>query len=357
MPVEAPVIQIVLVVLAAQRRFRCIDRRLVAPWFPMSEAMRHHDEVVDGVRVHWAELGPTSSPHPPLVLLHGIADSYLSWRPVAPLLAQDRHVLMPDLPGCGLSDRPDRAYGLSWETHMIARWMEALSLDTVDLVGHSYGGGVAQMLMLECPQRLRRVVLVASGGLGKEVGFWLRLAAFPGAVEWWGQPFMAFGTRRSLRHSQQEGARDDVRSLSRMNALPGTARAFSRMVRDVINWRGQTRLFYQRAQEIERFPPLAIFWGRYDAIIPWQQGRAFASLMEGSTLRVFEGAGHYVHHDVPEAFVEATRAFLDAPSATHVRMRARQEAALQARRGARRLPLNLRKLLRRGVSQDTPSAS
>lgn len=278
---------------------------------------------MEGVRIHWAELGPLESAHPPLVLLHGIADSHLTWRTVAPLLARDRRVLMPDLPGCGLSERPNRSYSLSWETHMMARWIADLGLEQLDLVGHSYGGGVAQMLLLECLDRIQHLVLVASGGLGKEVGFWLKLATFPVAVELLGQPFMAFGTRRSLNHSQQEGAAADVHRLSRMNALPGTARAFSRMVRDVIDWRGQTRLFGQRAREISEFPPIAVLWGAQDPIIPCKQGEAFVREMVGSVFLPFSNAGHYVHHDAPEAFVDAVLSFVDAPTASPVHLRPR----------------------------------
>jgi pimeloyl-ACP methyl ester carboxylesterase len=282
--------------------------------------MRHAYKEVDGIRLHWAELGEPSS-HPPLVLLHGIADSHLSWRPVAGSLAHDRLVLMPDLPGCGLSGRPDLSYELASQAKVMAHWLAQLDLPAVDVVGHSYGGGVAQMLLLECPERIRRMILVASGGLGRGLGFWLRFASFPRAVEQWGQPFMAFGTRRSLRRtlspalSPELHSADmrDVLALARMNAEPGTARAFSRMVRDVINWRGQTRLFLQRAYEIEVFPPIAVFWGERDKLIPIHQGEQFSALMQGVRFQRFPDCGHYVHRDQPAAFVAATRAFLDDP--------------------------------------------
>lgn len=50
-----------------------------------------------------------------------------------------------DLPGHGLSGRPDASYTLRWYAHIMARWFEALHLDTVDVVGHSFGGGVATL--------------------------------------------------------------------------------------------------------------------------------------------------------------------------------------------------------------------
>jgi pimeloyl-ACP methyl ester carboxylesterase len=280
----------------------------------MAEAFEHHYAEVEGVRLHWAATGPRT-PQPTLVLLHGIADSHLSFHPVAEHLACDRRVLMPDLPGCGLSGRPDASYALNWVAHIVARWLELLGEPKVDIVGHSYGGGVLQMLLLECPERIRRGVLVDAGGLGRGVGFWLRLGSLPRVVERWGQPFMAFGTRRSLGSTEGGARSPDVTELARMNSLPGTARAFSRMVRDVIDWRGQTRMFYQRAKEIRAFPPLAVFWGEDDKLIPVAQGRAFAAQMRGVRFHAFPRAGHYVHRDAPTAFVAALRAFLAAEEA------------------------------------------
>jgi pimeloyl-ACP methyl ester carboxylesterase len=305
----------------------------------MVDGLRHAYADVDGIRLHWAELGERSS-HAPLVLLHGIGDSHLSWRPVVASLARDRLVLMPDLPGCGLSGRPNVSYELASQAKVMAHWLAQLGLGSVDIVGHSYGGGVAQMLLLECPERIRRMILVASGGLGRGLGFWLKFASFPRAVEHWGQPFMAFGTRRSLRRSLAEPRAaplqdaiasedvDDVLALARMNAEPGTARAFSRMVRDVINWRGQTRLFLQHAYEIEVFPPIAVFWGERDHLIPIVQGEQFAALMQGVRFQRFPDCGHYVHRDQPAAFVAATRAFFDDPHVQPARLPRRNEASV-----------------------------
>lgn len=89
-----------------------------------------------GVDLHWAELGEGR----PLVLLHVLADSHLSWSRVAPALAPHRRVLMPDLAGHGLSSRPDASYALKWHAQLITGWLDALALVDADVVGHSYGG-------------------------------------------------------------------------------------------------------------------------------------------------------------------------------------------------------------------------
>jgi pimeloyl-ACP methyl ester carboxylesterase len=284
---------------------------------------------VEGLRVHWAEAGEASE-RTPVVLLHGLNASHLTWKRVAPILAKDRRVLMPDLLGHGFSERPNASYELRWHAHMLAKWLDVMALDRVDLVGHSFGGGVAQVLLLERPSIIRRLVLVASGGLGRDVAACLRWASVPQVVERFGQRFMALGTRIALRGERGGFTRQDIHDLSAMNATPGSARAFARTVRDVIDWRGQRRTFSQRAHELGELPPIAVCWGDRDTVIPASHGRAFAETVEGITLRHFGGCGHYLHNERPEEFVRTVRSFLDDPAARPARIRvtdARDEVA------------------------------
>lgn len=175
------------------------------------------------------------------------------------------------------------------------------------------------MLLLECPKRIRRLVLAAAGGLGKGVGWWLRLASLPGVVEHLGQPFMALGTRLALRGAHDGVTEEDILALSQYNSRAGSARAFARSVRDVINWRGQLRNFAQRAAEIEKLPPMLVVWGDRDRLIPIGEGRAFAKSLEGASFREFPGCSHYLHNERPEEFVRVVRAFLDDPTAPATR--------------------------------------
>ena len=287
---------------------------------------RHRFADVDGVRLHWVELGESSA-NAPLVLLHGLNDCYLTWRNLAQPLARDRRVIMLDLPGHGLSARPDAGYELSWYAHVVARWLDAQHLESVDVVGHSFGGGVAQVMLLECPTRIRRLVLVSSGGLGREITPALRLAAIPWVVEHLGQPFMGPATGVALRATGDVLSKDEIASLSAMNAQRGSARAFARTVRDIIDWRGQRHTFYQHVKELPQLPPMAVFWGARDSVIPASHARALADRLDGLRVVLFDGCGHYPHHEQPERFLGALQAFLDdraAPSA-HLREKVASE--------------------------------
>jgi pimeloyl-ACP methyl ester carboxylesterase len=228
---------------------------------------------------------------------------------------------MPDLPGHGLSGHPDASYELSWYTHVMEQWLETAGVDRADVVGHSFGGGVAQMMLLKCPQRIRRLVLVSSGGLGREISVSLRLASVPLVVEQLGQRFMGPCTGLALKATGAVLSSEDVARLSAMNAQSGSARAFARTVRDIIDWRGQRRTFFQRAHELSTLPAIAVFWGDRDTVIPFSHADALAKAVDGVRVTPFHGCGHYPHHEEPRVFVDGLRDFLDAVNVPAARLR------------------------------------
>lgn len=273
---------------------------------------------VDGIAIHSEERGEGR----PTVFLHGLGDSHRAWRHVAPLLSADRRVIMPDLAGHGCSARPDASYALAWHSQLMSRWALAMGFEEIDVVAHSYGGGVAQMMLLEPRPRIRRMVLVAPGGLGREVQLSLRLVSMPRVVETVGQPFMKLGTRLFLAGTRRLFSLEDIEEAAAMNDTRGTARAFARTVRGVIDLRGQHRSFYQRGHEIHTLPPICVLWGGKDRIIPPSHADRFAQALEGVTVRKFDACGHYLHREEPARFVREVRTFLDAPtqpSARYVR--------------------------------------
>jgi pimeloyl-ACP methyl ester carboxylesterase len=153
---------------------------------------------------------------------------------------------------------------------------------------------------------------VSSGGRGREISASLRLASIPLVVERLGQPFMGPCTRLALRSTGDVLPSKDVARLSAINAQSGSARAFAWTVHDVIDWRGQRRTFFQRAEELQPLPPIAVFWGDRDAVIPFAHTEALARRLDGVRVTRFDGCGDYPHHQKPLAFVDALRAFLDS---------------------------------------------
>jgi pimeloyl-ACP methyl ester carboxylesterase len=267
-------------------------------------------QTIDGVELHWSERGAGSN----VLVLHGLSDSERSWWPVMAELGKHHRVFGLDLPGCGLSGRPDASYGLDWQARLVASWLDRVGVTSCDVIGHSYGGGVAMWLLLHRAAVVRRLALVAPGGLGKEVALELRLASLPFFTERLGQPWMRAATRLLLALNGHSLTAEARAQLVRFNTSPGTARAFARTVRDVIGWRGQTRHFLDRASDVSTLPAIALFWGENDRIIPIHQGEELAALLENCSLRRFPGAGHFLHWEQPRALANALLEYLAAPN-------------------------------------------
>src|SRR5436305_3504404 len=126
---------------------------------------------------------------PAILLIHGIAGSSETWTPVIDSLAEKYTVIAPDLIGHGESAKPRGDYSLGAYASGIRDLLQAIGHERVTVVGHSLGGGIAMQLAYQFPERCDRLVLVSSGGLGREVSFLLRAAALPGSE--WGIPVLA----------------------------------------------------------------------------------------------------------------------------------------------------------------------
>lgn len=266
----------------------------------------------------WGEMGAGA----PLVLLHGILDSHRAWRRVAPLLAERFRVLMPDLPGHGYSGRPDAPYTLPWYSKVVAAWMEAIGIDTAHFCGHSFGGGIAQWMVLEQRSRIDRLALVSPGGLGRGVAPGMRFATFPLLGPLLTPLVLRVALPVFLRVSPQTFGHMEPEEQERfvaMTRLPDSDRAFEHTVGGVINFFGQYMQTIQRIGEVEKMPPVALFWGEKDPIIPVRHGRNTLTKSEGVTLTTYEGCGHFPHLDAPDVFAHDLMKFLLDPNRTAAR--------------------------------------
>nr|WP_316745744.1 alpha/beta fold hydrolase [Streptomyces sp. MK7] len=111
---------------------------------------------VGEVRLAYQMAGPPDAT--PLVLLHALGEDATDWAAVVPALARSRRVYALDLRGHGRSDWPG-AYSLELMQADVLRFLDALGLGPVDLIGHSMGGIVAYLLAEDHPQRVSRLVL------------------------------------------------------------------------------------------------------------------------------------------------------------------------------------------------------
>jgi pimeloyl-ACP methyl ester carboxylesterase len=255
---------------------------------------------------------------PAIVLVHGLTGSSTTWREVMPALARDHTVIAPDLLGHGESAKPRGDYSLGAHASGVRDLLVALGIERATFVGHSLGGGVALQLAYQFPQRCERLVLVASGGLGKEVSLLLRAVSLPGselvlpvvlsgrlhrALSATGELLGRLGARMSVRQ------KEIWRSYTGLSEVRGRM-AFIHTVRSVIDPMGQRVSARDRLYLASEMPTL-IVWGTSDRIIPVEHAYDAHELMPGSRLAIVEGAGHFLPFEEPAAFLDALVPFLD----------------------------------------------
>jgi pimeloyl-ACP methyl ester carboxylesterase len=255
---------------------------------------------------------------PPLLLLHGIAGSSRTWRDVIPRLTDRFTVIAPDLMGHGQSEKPVGDYSLGAFASGIRDLLEVLDIDRATVVGQSFGGGVAMQLAYQHPELCERLVLVDSGGLGREVNWMLRLMTwpgseyvmpviFPGFVRDWGDSLFRMINDRGIHMGRFGEMWRAYASLAEAE----NRQAFARTIRSVIDPGGQSVSAMDRLYLAKAMPTL-IIWGDRDDIIPVSHAHAAHQAMPGSRLAIIEGVGHFPQIEAPQQFIDTLLDFIDS---------------------------------------------
>lgn len=248
---------------------------------------------------------------PALVLLHGVGASRRTWEAVLPLLAErGRRFVALDLPGHGRSEPGRGDYSLGAFASLVRDLLDHEGLERAVVVGHSLGGGVGLQFGYQFPERCAGLVLVASGGLGREAAFVLRLATLPGSelvlplithpravgAVAWASRVSGHTPLGELRVTLEQTAE----TLDELHD-PVVRRAFLAALRSVVDRSGQ-----KVNASLEHFAelPVLIVWGERDAILPVDHARQTAAALQHARLVVFPGAGHEPQRHDPARFTD-----------------------------------------------------
>jgi pimeloyl-ACP methyl ester carboxylesterase len=280
-----------------------------------------HEIVLHGHRVFYRSAGSG----PVVVLVHGITSTSATWSNVLPYLAERFTIIAPDLLGHGESAKPRGDYSLGAYASGIRDLLSALGHERATFVGHSLGGGVAMQLAYQFPEHCERLVLVSSGGLGREITALLRAASLPGSelvlpllvnerVLGTGRAVGSLLGRIGLRvHTDLGEVLRGHASLS-----DGDARAaFIHTLRTIVDPRGQ-RVDASDRLYLAQAIPFLIVWGERDPIIPVDHAHAAHRLVPGSRLELFPNAGHFPHLDDPLRFVRLLIDFIETTEPAQV---------------------------------------
>jgi pimeloyl-ACP methyl ester carboxylesterase len=257
---------------------------------------------------------------PPVVLLHGggLDEAALSWRDVLAPLGESFRVYAPDFPGYGGSDDPTEPPDVDSYAGVVERFLDALALDEVSLVGLSLGGGVALDVAFRAPERLDRLVLVDSYGLGGRVPGGRLGTALIGAPRLTELTFEALRASRLLTalavRAVTYGPPDDelIEDVYAALQRPGSGRA----------WRGFQRREVGagslRTNFVDRLPDLAVptlfVHGEHDRLVPVEWAVRAGSLVPDAEVRIVPRCGHWPPREAPRPFLDCLEAFLQSPS-------------------------------------------
>ena len=238
----------------------------------------------------------------PVILLHGVTDSWRSFELVLPHLPPSLHAFALSQRGHGDADRPVTGYRFHDFAADVAAFMDMLQLKTAVLIGHSMGSGVAQRFALDYPDRLLGLVLVGS---------FATLHANPGVHEFWDNV---------VSHLTDPIDPNLVREFQQSTLAQPVPEAFFEMV---VNeslkvparvWQATFSTFLQEdwSGELGKITtPTLIIWGDRDMYCPRSDQDMLVTAIPGSRLSVYRGAGHALHWEEPERFTNDVVAFIE----------------------------------------------
>ena len=274
--------------------------------------MEHKTVNLDGVNVHYVEAGEG----PPLVLVHGLGASHVTWyENIQPLADAGFHVLAPDLPGHGDSDKPKSInYDPPAGANLLDSFLDSIDVRRAALVGNSAGGLVSALYALEHPHRVDRLILVAAGGLGREMTWFLRLCSLPVLGEIVYQPWLqSMGqlNRKMLFHRPPRSADEVFSELDRVRSLPGSRQATLRSIRSSINYWGlrEQRFILDRLSQLTM--PVLTVWGENDLILPVEHASSVRDALPSSLVKIIPECGHWPHMEKADEFNQLLTLFME----------------------------------------------
>ena len=235
----------------------------------------------------------------PLIVIHGGSEGAKAWAGNMVGLCENYTVYIPDLPGFGLSQPMKGDYYIPELIEFVNDFAHKLELKNFHLMGHSLGGGIALSYALKFPHRIKKLVLVSSLFLGREIALWIRFLANPTVCRFIGKATLAIF----------KGIKWLVKALLVPIEFVVPVSATSVYLGSYITTlREQTTVLAHRFAEL--MMPTLVIWGAKDPIVPVKQAYAAAELIPDCQVKVFADCGHSVYRDRMSEFSRTLTGFL-----------------------------------------------
>jgi len=248
---------------------------------------------------------------PPVILVHGLGGLASNWRLVAPALALERRVIIPELPGHGASGRLDGATSLDPFADAVLAVVEAEGAAPAPWVGHSLGGLVALRAAVKRPDAVTGIVLAAAAGISSATRLGEATVTVMGLV----RPGRVLGRYRARVSRSRRGRTiafgwwgvADPAALD-----PEMAEAFlaGPPQHTDVRTAGKALVASDTRSDLDRVTcPCLCLWGAKDNWVPLQDGMEYARRLR-APLRVIADCGHLSIGERPDVVTRAIREFL-----------------------------------------------
>lgn len=258
------------------------------------------EDLISGISMSYIEAGPEDAPV--LILLHGYTDSSLDWSQVIPYLEDDFHIYALDLRGHGGSEAPECCYTIPDMAYDVVAFMDALDIPKASVAGFSMGSLVAQGLAIDYPERVDKLVLVASTdtGVGNEglLWAWDQILTFKNSV-----PDDFLDAWNATANPVDPAFIAEMRTVQKSTPLHV--------------WRGAGKMLLTHdhsafLSDIEA--PTLILWGDRDSFFSITDQEHLINRLANETLKTYVGTGHNIPWEIPEqAAVDMHSFLLDSP--------------------------------------------
>ena len=265
---------------------------------------------ISGLRTHFFEAGDAQ--RPAVVLLHGLGNAASSWKRNVDALGQAFHVIAPDLPGHGWSDKPRLKDPLASGTRFLAALLDHFGIAKAHLVGSSMGGIIAIQFAMAPPPRVERLVLVDSAGLGRDMAPFLRALTVPLLDR-----LVVRYSRRSVEafldfviYNKSAITPELVQDMTDARMQPGARDFWLRTLRWGASVFGLRRRVILIDSLSQLHVPVLLLWGDHDRVLPPRLAHQAVPRLPGAQLHVFHDCGHWPHVEYPDEFNRLVMGFL-----------------------------------------------
>ncbi len=272
---------------------------------------------VDNINVMLYESGIGKS-ETPLLLLHGggLDSAILSYGIIMPILGENFHVIAPDLPGYGGTDKPDAPYTLEWYQEFLDELINVLGYNQIDLGGLSLGGGIALGYSLTHPKKVRKLVLIAPYGLSNKI-------PYPQLTTWLLKHSNVYDSINKLMLSNKMFLKASLKKLLvNPNVLTdelvaklmdvgrngNSDRAFRTFQLSEVKNHGLRTCYLNRLHELTM--PVLLLTGKKDSFVPSKDVKRASAMISHSQLVELDDCGHWLPRDRSHEFVRALENFL-----------------------------------------------